>query len=904
MSVVATERTLGEWDFSEAGALKGWQANTHISDLVVTNGTMHFRTVGSDPIFELTTPLQVPASPRQFLEVRLRASHDGVAEWFWSNTREGRYGGFSQDKTTRFHVRGDGDWHAWRVFPFWHAEGRIVRLRFDLFDGAEFDLDWIRIGEITADAAVVPAHFVFTNTVAGWVSADGVEVEATDAGLDLRVTAADGFVLAPPVDVMAATDSFVTVEMTVDRGCQGTILFATDAAPGLHRFTFPIEVHGRSFTYNLDLLAAKEWRGRILALGLQPSNEPGARAGIRSLRVAAAPAGPPYLKVKAFTAEDAVLRAGRPARLNAVVANLGATPMTNLSASLGGPDGLRVVAKPAKDAVPAPIGFDEEVSLSWTVVVREAGELPVRLQVSADNAGPQEVTTTLRATPDLKLAPAGYVPEPVPVRGEVEVGAYYFPGWRSAGQWQPIRHFPERRPVLGWYREGDPEVADWHIKWAAEHGITFFVYDWYWSQGARQLEHGLHDGYLQARYRHLLKFCLLWANHNPPGTHSHEDCLAVTRHWIANYFHRPEHLRIEGQPVMILFNPGGLTTDLGPEGAKRAIAAMREECVRAGLPGLYLLACVADAGGARRAVAEGYDAITAYNWAGLGMTGGGLHAPYETLIAGYQRQWTHLREASPLPMVAPLSGGWDSRPWHGENNLVRYGRTPELFHRHLTEAKEFLAARPPRTPVERFVLVEAWNEWGEGSYIEPHQEFGFGYLDAIREVFTSAPTNHTDLLPADVALGPYDLPEPSPGRSEWTFDTGDDDWGNGMYLSNVQVTDGVLTARTGGTDAAFFGPPMQASAGGFRFVELRLKLTPADGQPFADFLQLFWRTSRLSESEATSLRQRVSVDGAWHEYRLPVGDNVRWRGIITRLRLDPCSRAGVEVSLDRVRLVL
>lgn len=901
--LAASERTLVAWDFSAPGDLKGWQANAHVSGLVVTNGAMRFRTVGSDPLLELTTPLVVAASPRQFIEVRLRAGRDGMAEWFWSNTREGRYGGFSQDKTTRFQVRGDGNWRAWRVFPFWHAEERITRLRFDLFDGAEFDLASIRIREVLADAPAVPADFTFTNTTAGWVSAGGAEFAATADGLEMRVADADGFALAPPVAVDAAKASFVTVELTADRGRQGTLLFATDATSGLHRFSFPIETSGQPFTYNLDLLAAREWRGRIIALGLQPTDEPGARARVRSLRVGAAPVGPPHLQVKAFAAEDAVLRAGRPARLSAVVVNGGATGVTNLTVSLTGPAGFRVKTGPPENALPTRIGFDEEVSLTWTVVATAAGDVPVQLAVSADNAEPVDRAATLRVTPDLNLAPADYVPEPTPVRGDVEVGAYYFPGWRSAGQWQPIRHFPERRPALGWYREGDPEVADWHIKWAVEHGITFFAYDWYWSQGARQLEHGLRDGYFRARYRHLLKFCLLWANHNPPGTHSHEDCLAVTRHWIANYFHRPEHLRIEGRPVVILFNPGGLTTDLGVEGTKRAIAAMREECVRAGLPGLYLLACVADAGEARRAAAEGYDAITTYNWAGLGMTGGGLFAPYETLIAGYQRQWAHLRETSPLPMMTPLSGGWDSRPWHGQNNLVRHGRTPELFRRHLTEAREFLAAHPPRSPVERFVLVEAWNEWGEGSYIEPHQEFGFGYLDALREVFTTAAAEHLDVVPADVGRGPYEAPMDSPGRTDWTFDQTDEGWGDGMYLTDQRVGDGALTARTGGSDAAFFGPPLQASAAGFRLVELRLKLTPTDGQSFTDFLQLFWRTSRVSESEATSVRAPVTADGTWRVVRLPVAENLRWRGIITRLRLDPCTRAGVEVSLDRLRLV-
>lgn len=63
--------------------------------------------------------------------------------------------------------------------------------------------------------------------------------------------------------------------------------------------------------------------------------------------------------------------------------------------------------------------------------------------------------------------------------------------------------------MLGYYREGDPEVADWHIKWAVENGITFFMYDWYWRNGKIALENGLENGYLKAKYRDYIKFCIM-----------------------------------------------------------------------------------------------------------------------------------------------------------------------------------------------------------------------------------------------------------------------------------------------------------------------------------------------------------------------------------------------------------
>lgn len=941
-------RIRAEWSFDAAGNFEGWRPNADLADVVVTNGLLQCRAAGADPILELTRPFALPASPWQYLEVRLRASHDGTCEWFWSNTAEGRYGGFSQEKSSRFQIRGDGAWHTWRVFPFWHTEREIVRLRLDLFDGAEFAVDAIRVGELDQPTQAAAPEFTFTGSAEGWQAVGECSAEPSPAGLVIRRTGAEGFALGPRVRLDAERNRFLSVRLSSPGGRYATLRFATDASPGLHRFAFPLTASVGEVTYHCDLLAAREWTGTVIALGLQPTDEPGTTTVLRSLGVTETPQGPPQLEVKSLGPEEAVPRAGRATWLQAVVANTGAAAATNLGVSVAlTRDGRAwthlMLPEPGPRLSPG-----DERHFRWSVPADAAGPAQATVRVTAANASTVEAAATLSFAPSLNLAPAAYVPEPVPVRGPFEVGVYYFPGWKATGQWQPIRNFPERRPVLGWYREGDPEVADWHIKWAVEHGITFFAYDWYWSQGARQLEHALHDGFFHARYRHLLKFCLLWANHNAPGTHSAADCLEVTRYWIANYFGRPEHLQIEGKPVMIIFSPQRLTEDLGRDGVRSAFEAMRAECRQAGLGGLYLLACLGSVGEARQAFEEGYDAVTAYTWPGLGMSGDGLFAPFATIIEGYRRQWELLRDQAGLPLMTPVCGGWDSRPWHGLNNLVRYDRTPALFHQHLEDARRFIqaseiqrsrsedrseaedtanrgSAAPWRTPASAaaaadpahpasprpaapraplpLVLIEAWNEWGEGAYIEPQQEFGFGYLDAIRTAFTDAPDEHLDVTPADVGRGPYDVAAPSPSRTTWNFAEGDQGWAAGMNLTEARTVEGALEARTTGTDPAFFSPPLEIAASDYGVIEVRMRLTPKDGRAAEDQAQVFWRTRQLPESEATSIRFPVRPDGLWHEYRVPVAANPRWRGIVTRFRLDPGSRADVAVSLGRFRLV-
>ena len=99
----------------------------------------------------------------------------------------------------------------------------------------------------------------------------------------------------------------------------------------------------------------------------------------------------------------------------------------------------------------------------------------------------------------------GYVPAPQPVKSAVEITALYYPGTEHMPEWDMVAQTrPEIKPLLGWYDEGSPEVIDWQIKWAVEHGISSFCVDWYWNKGYRRLGHWV-EGYYKARYRKYLK---------------------------------------------------------------------------------------------------------------------------------------------------------------------------------------------------------------------------------------------------------------------------------------------------------------------------------------------------------------------------------------------------------------
>ena len=76
-----------------------------------------------------------------------------------------------------------------------------------------------------------------------------------------------------------------------------------------------------------------------------------------------------------------------------------------------------------------------------------------------------------------------YVPEPQPVSSDYLIGVHYYPAWKKGAAqlhngFRQIDEYPERTPLLGHYDEDNPEVIDWEIKWASEHGINCFIYCW------------------------------------------------------------------------------------------------------------------------------------------------------------------------------------------------------------------------------------------------------------------------------------------------------------------------------------------------------------------------------------------------------------------------------------------
>lgn len=330
------------------------------------------------------------------------------------------------------------------------------------------------------------------------------------------------------------------------------------------------------------------------------------------------------------------------------------------------------------------------------------------------------------------------------VAGDYQIGTFYYPGWKdkqahniSPTPWKAIKNFTDHEPLLGWYDEGSDKVAQQHIDWMHEYGIDFVVYDWYWSKDNKVLlEHAL-ASYMRAPNRDKVKFSLLWANHDRVPS-SRENFEQMVTYWARYYLQRPEYLRVENKPVVFIFSADMLKKDAEKFGAtsKELLDSAQAIAKQMGLPGIYFVAGT----GANSPMIDsyasmsGYSALSAYNYH-QGLKSPVMSRSYSELDQAYRDHWSRFLTKGNLPLIVPMTSGWDKRPWGGSKDPLHdlsIG-TADQFEAHLKTAKAAMNAS--KTANAKMGVICCWNEFGEGSYIEPTKKDGFSYLEKIKKVF-------------------------------------------------------------------------------------------------------------------------------------------------------------------------
>lgn len=358
-----------------------------------------------------------------------------------------------------------------------------------------------------------------------------------------------------------------------------------------------------------------------------------------------------------------------------------------------------------------------------------------------------------------------------------DVAAIYFPSWHDEPrrdawlgdaftEWDLIKagkprfegHYQPIVPTLGYRDETVPAHMRDSCDMAKAAGIDAFLWDWYWYDGEDFLNRPLNDTFMTLTNPGV-NFALMWANHDwvnafPahvgqdmelwwPGAIGDDEFTRMSQLIIERYLVSPNYWRPNDLAWFTIFRLNEFINGVG--GLSRATALLgdfRARAQRYGVGGLHINAMGGYEALSSEEIAElGIDSIGTYGWTEQWSTTQPtqLTIDYSIWRDRAKLLWHEMRERQEVEVVPTVATGWDSSTRVAQDESLRISHwpflpivinnEPHLFGGAFEDAARF-AAHNEKANV---VIVNAWNEWTEGSYLEPSSKYGDGHLKALNE---------------------------------------------------------------------------------------------------------------------------------------------------------------------------
>lgn len=306
---------------------------------------------------------------------------------------------------------------------------------------------------------------------------------------------------------------------------------------------------------------------------------------------------------------------------------------------------------------------------------------------------------------------------------------------RFDGHYQP--HLPKH---LGYYDLRVKETMMEQVRYAKAAGLHGFCFYHYWFNGKRIMEKPVNM--LLENKDIDIPFCIMWANENWTRTWDglENDVLIAQDYFeeddipfiqdIGRHFKDERYIRIEGRPLFFIYRPGIIPN------AIETIQKWRDLCKSIlNEEPLFYMAQAFDDIDPREFGMDGAIEFPPHKIAaGLEDRSRSLEL-FDTEFSGHYPSYDELVASSlkekehDFPLIRGVTPTWDNEARKPGRGMGFIGSTPEKYEKWLYSINQY-AIQNPIANNESFVIINAWNEWAEGSHLEPDVYWGAAYLNA------------------------------------------------------------------------------------------------------------------------------------------------------------------------------
>jgi lipopolysaccharide biosynthesis protein len=348
-----------------------------------------------------------------------------------------------------------------------------------------------------------------------------------------------------------------------------------------------------------------------------------------------------------------------------------------------------------------------------------------------------------------------------------------FTDWVNVKKAMPAfeNHNQPRIPLKGYYDQADFETVKNQIELAKKYGLYGFCHYHYWFDGKQLLETPTN---LFLDNKELdFPFCLSWANETwsrrwdgknhqilIQQTHPPEkERWALHFDYLIKAWRDERAIKVDGKPVFVIYRPNNIPK------LEQMLDFWREKAIQNGLKGLYFIVQKRTEFPPHENL-NGFDAVfqfqpfeaiyspgskkTSKIYSNLIRLARVLPEPAQAVLHSlrgkltgltfydYDKIWAEAIKIRPERGLTTFPGAfvdWDNTARYKSRATIFEGSTPERFEHWLSE---LVKTMPKRELPEDFIFINAWNEWAEGTYLEPDIKHGYKHLEVIERVLNKA----------------------------------------------------------------------------------------------------------------------------------------------------------------------